>query len=122
MANGKQIIALLGIIGIFTLFDYIAHFFELFMPHIDVLPVGYFLNKIIFGVIALYVLVNVIKIKNEILLSIITAVILQFRYFQTQSYNNMTMIIAHAVFLYAAFYAHRYLARKHENIYPLIIG
>lgn len=121
MVQGRQLISIISIIGLFTLLDYIAHYLD-FLPGLDALPAGYFLNKIIFGVIILFVLINFVRVRSELILAGITALALQFRYFQTQGYDNVKMIITHAVLLYAAFWIHRYMARRHENIYPLVIG
>jgi len=115
-----NVLSAVAIIGIFTVLDWILHYFGV-MPELDVLPKAYFLNKIIIGTLGLFLL-YIFTNTNDYVKSAIVAVLLQVRYFYTQSYDNAMMIGLHAVLLFAAIRLHKYLAQHHQNIYPMVIG
>ena len=102
------------IILIFTGFDYILHLLGLFMPHLSILPANYFINKLIYGTLSLFALLMFFPRLNFYITAYIVAIILQFRYYTSQNYNNYLMIFIHGLLIVAAYYIYE----RYENKIP----
>lgn len=94
---------------VFALMDYIMHLYGWFLPKIDYLPKNYFLYKVIAVPIYLFLAYTFINLKSNqsklILISGITAFLLQIRYYFIAGYSvgtNITMLIVHFILILIA--------------------
>lgn len=102
----EYFIIAVSVIFLFTFFDYIIHNF-LDSKFLWSVPFSYFTNKLIFGIpifFALLVLLNKFLYKNrEALVILITSLLLQLRYFSSESYSfafALTYFFIHSIILY----------------------
>lgn len=90
---------------LFLALDYISHILGI-LPGPAALPQYYFIFKLILFPIAVYILANLIKMKEGILLYALSALILQVRYYYLGIYDmqtNLIMMAVHFAFIFAAF-------------------